>query len=330
MSEPVVAALNLPPGVSAVGTSRMAGSGLLRLNGAMQADSVSCPGGTGTVTCTNGRGLQPGESVTLLFRIVASEDSQGGTITGTISAGSAVSVSISVRVDVQPPVRKDGVSLYAFQDWLSIPLPGRHRMAGIQTVAKNTGESTKQATVTFDQPAEMLTAWPAATCTSNGATTSCVTSEPLKPGDSFYLRVRLKDRPGGGVDREHPPYWQYSKVLVTASIGTASASTTVKLPWWSWPVPPDPKPTTTTTTPPKTTTPPRSTTKPSVTTTTPPKVTPPKETSTPGKTTDPTTTKPPTTTTTEPRSQTPPSRDYCSSLGPVERLLAVLTGRCPP
>ncbi|ONI85922.1 hypothetical protein ALI144C_12520 [Actinosynnema sp. ALI-1.44] len=332
VSEAVIAALNLPPGVSAIGADKMAGPGLLRLNGARQPSTVTCPGGTGTVTCSTESGLQPGQSVTLVFHIVAAPTSTGGTITGTVSAGTAVSVKISVNVEVQPPPKKDGVSIYAFQDWLGIPAPGRWHYPSLQAVAKNTGESTKQVTVTFDQPAKLLTAWPAASCTSNGATTSCVTSAALNPGDRFYLRVRLT-KPTGEVeppaDRGHQPFWQHSKVLVTASLGTASASTTVKLPWWSWPVPPKPtttKPPTTTTTPPKTTktTPPNTGTKPT-TTTTPPA----KETSKPGTTTTPKTTTPKTTT--PPRSEErPPPSDYCSRLGAVERLLAVLTGRCPP
>nr|WP_042195619.1 sigma-70 family RNA polymerase sigma factor [Kibdelosporangium sp. MJ126-NF4]CEL22120.1 sigma-70 region 2 domain protein [Kibdelosporangium sp. MJ126-NF4]CTQ92901.1 sigma-70 region 2 domain protein [Kibdelosporangium sp. MJ126-NF4] len=332
VSQPVSASLNLPPGVSAVGADRLAGPGPLRLNGARQPSSITCPGGTGTVTCGSEQGLQPGASVTLLFRIVAAADSKGGTITGTISAGTSVSVKISVNVEVQPPPKKDGVSVYAFQDWLGLPAPGRFHYAALQAVAKNTGESTKQVTVTFDQPAKLLSAWPAASCTSNGATTSCVTSEPLKPGDRFYLRVKLTKQIGDDeADRyHHPPFWQYSKVLVTASLGTASASTTVKLPWWSWPVPPDSKPTTTK--PPVTTTPPKVTTtkpsgKPTTTTTLPAKETPKPGTTTP-KTTAPKTTAP--ATTTRPRSEERPPDDYCSRLGPVERLLAVLTGRCPP
>nr|WP_225954127.1 sigma-70 family RNA polymerase sigma factor [Kibdelosporangium phytohabitans] len=330
ISEPVVASLALPPGVSAVGADKLTGPGLLRLNGARQPSSVACPSGSGTVTCSTDSGLQPGQSVTLVFQLVASPASPGGTITGTISAGTSVSVKISVNVEVPPPPKKDGVSVYAFQDWLGIPAPGRWHHPSLQAVAKNTGESTKQVTVTFDQPAKLLTAWPAASCTTNGAITSCVTSAPLNPGDRFYLRVQLT-KPTGEVstaDRGRPPFWQHSKVLVTASIGSASASTTVKLPWWSWPVPPDPKPTTTkppatTTTPPKTSTkPPNTGTKPTTTTTTTP---PARETSKPG-----TTTTPKTTTTTPPRSEERPPNDYCSRLGAVERLLAVITGRCPP
>jgi RNA polymerase sigma factor (sigma-70 family) len=318
VSEPVVAALSLPPGVSAIGAARMAGGPLLRLAGA--ASSVACPGGSGLVTCTNGRGLQPGESVTLLFRIIASEDSIGGQITGSVTAGASVSVNVAVKVDVQPPVKKDGVSVYAFPDWVGIATPGLGRAPSVQAIAKNTGESTKQVTVTFDEPAQLTSALPAASCTTNGATTSCVTDAPLKPGDRFYLRVKLRDWLSDAKDRSELPQWHSRKVHIAATLGTASASTEVRLPWWSWPVPPDKptppseKPTTTSTTPPATKTtenPP--TDKPAD----PP---PTKETTKPQE--------PPAATTTPTTRTTPPPANPCDSMGPVERLLAELTGQC--
>ncbi|MBP2322813.1 RNA polymerase sigma factor (sigma-70 family) [Kibdelosporangium banguiense] len=321
VSEPILAALNLPEGVSAVGTSRFSTGPMLRLNAAPPPSSVQCPGGTGTVVCTNGRGLEPGESTTLLFRIDATEDSPGGTITGFVSAGSSLSVPISVKVDVKPIPKKDGVSIYAFRDWLDFPVPGRHHKAGIVAIATNTGESTKQVTISFDQPVERISAWPAASCTPNGATANCVTHDNLKPGDRFYLRVSLSD-PSGETRK---PQGQSRKVLVTATLGTASARTTVKLPWWSWPDPP-PKPTTTKPTPTKPTRPTettRQTTPTSPTTETKP--------GDPTKPTEPTKAPPEETkpTTTSTRTQPPPEPSDCDSLSDVERLLAVLTGRCP-
>jgi hypothetical protein len=196
--------------------------------------------------------------------------------------------------------------VYAAPDWIDLGAPGLRFGPSIQALAKNTGESTKQVTVTFDEPAKLSAAWPSASCTTTGATTSCVTDAPLKPGDRFYLRVKLRD----WADDEDRSHWSSRKVTVTASLGTAAASTLVKLPWWSWPVLPDHKPiqkptATTTTTKPVTTTPsntPTTTTKPTVTmTTTPP---PP-----------PTSTKPP--------------GQPCDTMSGVERLIAILTGRCP-
>jgi RNA polymerase sigma factor (sigma-70 family) len=319
VSEPVAAALTLPPGLSVVGPSRMASTPLLRLAG--QPTSITCPAGTAMVTCTSDRGLQPGESVTLLFRIVAAEGSPGGLITGVVTAGSAVRVDVSVQVVVQPPVKKDGVSVYAFPDWLGISAPGLGHAPIVQAIAGNTGESTKPVTVTFDEPAKLASAWPAASCTTNGATTSCVTGTALKPGERFYLRVQLRDWWTDTKDRQDLPQWSSRKVHVTATLGTASAATEVKLPWWNWPMPPDKptpttKPTQTTTKP---GTPPTSATRPSDT----------KPPDPPSVTTTKPQEQPPVTTTTPPRPTTSAPSDPCATMGSVEKLLAILTGRCP-
>jgi hypothetical protein len=322
-SEPVSAMVNLPPGVSAVGASRMIGEPLLTLNG--PSSSVTCPAGTATVTCSSGHGLQPGESVTLVFRIVATETSVGGIITGTVNAGSSISVSVSVKVDVQPPVKKDGVSIYAFPDWVSIPVPGLAHAPAVQAIAKNTGESTKQITVTVDENATLLSAFPSATCTSTGASTSCVTDRTLQPGERFYLRVRLKDWWSDDRDRSELPKWSSRKVHLSATLGTASASAEIRLPWWSWPLPPDkPKPTDkpTTSNPPTDSRP---------TAPNPPTGKPGGTTSAPGSSS----TQPPVSTSTPPTtSHTPttsqPPKDPCAGMGPVERLLAELLGQCTP
>lgn len=326
-SEPVSATLNLPPGVSAVGASRLIGEPLLTLNG--PSSSVTCPAGTGTVTCSSGHGLQPGESVTLLFRIVATETSTGGTITGTVNAGSAISVSVAVKVEVQPPAKKDGVSIYAFPDWASIPVPGLGHAPAVQAIAKNTGESTKQVTVTVDEPATLLSAWPDATCTSTGATTSCVTDRALQPGERFYLRVRLRDWWSDDRDRSELPEWSSRKVHLSATLGTASATAQIRLPWWSWPLPPDrPKPTDKpTTSKPPTDSKPSTPSSPKPPTTDKPGGT----TSTPGTSS----TQPPVSTSTPPTSsRTPttpaPPKDPCAGMGSVERLLAELLGQCTP
>jgi RNA polymerase sigma factor (sigma-70 family) len=327
VSEPVMASLTLPPGVTAVASLRLASPPLLRLNAAAPGPTVSCPGGTGTVTCTNGRGLQPNESVTLLFRVIASEDSPGGEITGSVNAGASVSVRLSVKVEVRPVPKKDGVAVYAYPDWLSIAAPGLGHAPSVQVVAKNSGESTKKVTVTFDEDATLASALPAASCTSNGATTSCVTDTPLKPGDRFYLRVKLRNWGDGDQDRNDPQRRHSRKVHVTATLGTASASTVVRLPWWSWPVPPrEPKPPTTRPTVPGTPKP----TDPASTPVTPkptgpvnpapPPANPPASDPPPVKTTT-----PPMTRTSEP----PPPRNPCDTMSADEKTLAALTGRCP-
>jgi RNA polymerase sigma factor (sigma-70 family) len=328
VSEPVVAALNLPPGVSAVGPARFSSGPLLRLNAAQPSTSVQCPGGTGTVTCTNGRGLQPGEEVKLQFQLEASEDSLGGSITGFITAGSSLSVAVTVKVDVKP--LKDGVALLAVKDWFDFTIPGRRHRAGISAVATNTGESTKQVTVSFDQPVRLESSFPRATCTTNGATTNCVAETPLKPGDQFLLSVRLVKANGGeepgGETRK--PQWQKFIVGVTATLGNASAHRTVEFRYWSWP-PQDPKPTTSTKPTPTTKpTEPTQTTKPTEPTSPTVTTTPSEE---PTKTTEPT--KPPpseeTKPSTTPTRTTEPEPEQCDTLGEVARLVAVLTGRCP-
>jgi hypothetical protein len=302
----------------------MAAAPILRLNGAAPGNVV-CPGGTGTVTCSSGAGLQPGESVTLVFRIIASEDSLGGEITGSVMAGSISAVRVSVKVDVQPPVKKDGVSIFASADPTDVPMPGLRKAPSLFAIAKNTGESTKQITITIDEPAKYIWSTPLATCTSNGATTSCVTEDPVKPGDRFYLRVKLRDWDEEGRDTKggDQPQWHSRKVHVTATLGTASASTEVKLPWWHWPLPPkDPKPPTTT----KPTSPTTRTT-----TVEPTKPTQPSETTKPQEpTTEPpvVTTTPTTRTTTPTHEEPPPSSDPCAGMSAVERLLAELTGKC--
>ncbi|MEV4319308.1 sigma-70 family RNA polymerase sigma factor [Actinocrispum sp. NPDC049592] len=324
VSEPVVATLNLPPGISSEGPARMAGAPILRLNAA--AADVACPAGSGTVTCSSAGGLQPGESVKLVFRLLATDDSIGGEITGSVMAGSIAAVKVSVKVDVQPPVRKDGVSILASPDPIDLGAPGLRKAPSVFALARNTGESTKQITVTFDETAYLVQSVPHASCTTTGATTSCVTDDPVKPGDRFYLRVKLKDWDEGGEtrgDRHDPPPWHTRKVHVTATLGTASASTTVNLPWWRWPLPPkEPKPPTTTTKP----TPPTQTdpTKPTQTTGPTKPTEPTKPTSTSSSEPPAVTTTPTTRTTTSER----PPPDPCAGMNAVERLLADLTGQC--
>ncbi len=156
-SEPVTATLRLPPGVTAVAAGdRYGPAPLLRLNTA-RADTVECPGGTGTVTCSTTSGLDPGESVTLLFRVLATKRSAGGLITGTITAGSMINVDVSVRVDVRPPPAVDGVVVSADAEWLGL-LSGIWLHPTLEARAKNTGTSTKPVTVTVDQPAHLISA----------------------------------------------------------------------------------------------------------------------------------------------------------------------------
>jgi RNA polymerase sigma factor (sigma-70 family) len=222
MSDPVTATLNLPPGVSAVPAGdRYAAEPLLSLDGA-RAETVQCPGGAVTVTCTSERGLDPGESVTLLFRIVAAKGSHGGQITGTVQAGTMIDVAVSVRVDVRPPATIDGVTLSADAEWLGL-LPGIWLHPTLETRAENTGTSTKPITLTIDQPAQLLWTDRKVTCASGGGTT-CTTTGDVRPGETLRAVFELDPDPWP-VRQLDPP----KEVHVAATLGKASDSVVVRL-----------------------------------------------------------------------------------------------------
>ncbi|MQA08638.1 MAG: sigma-70 family RNA polymerase sigma factor [Pseudonocardiaceae bacterium] len=240
-SEPVRATLNLPNGVSAQGgPNGFAGDKLLRLDapavtssgaarsaGSAQPSSrtVRCPGGTGKVTCRTDSGLRPGQSVTLLFRLVANEDAQPGRITGSVVAGSKVNITINVPMKVKQ--LRDEVRLTAHRDWAGW-FPWHHNRPIVHAIVRNEGESTKPVTVTMDKPGELLAAWPSTQCASSGESITCTTTGELEPGDRLNLRVRL-DR------RSHKDM----NVNVTATLGTARDSASVHVPGWHWPPVPD-------------------------------------------------------------------------------------------
>jgi RNA polymerase sigma factor (sigma-70 family) len=100
-SEPVVVTLKLPPGVT-----------------------VSCPGSSGTVTCKTGKGLEPGQSAVLTFRLVADQTAEGGMVTGSVTAGSQVKVSVAVKVNVK--ARRTPSTCWS-------PAPGTRRSRGSGT-----------------------------------------------------------------------------------------------------------------------------------------------------------------------------------------------------
>jgi RNA polymerase sigma factor (sigma-70 family) len=241
VSEPVTATLRMPPGVTAVPAGdRYGPAPLVRLDSA-RADTVDCPGGDGVVTCSSTRGLRPGESVTLLFRIVAAEGSAGGRITGTVMAGTSVDVDVSVRVTVSPPAVVDAVVLTADADWLGL-LPGIFLHPTLEATAANTGTSAKPVTVTVDQPAQLIWSDHEMTCT-NDAATRCTTAGNVAPGESARTVFELDPDPWP-VRSSKPP----QQVHVTATLGSASDSADVGLHPWLWPgapgllVPPPPDP----------------------------------------------------------------------------------------
>ena len=235
VSEPAVASLNLPSGVTAIpaGPSRYGHQPMLRLNGARKAGTVNCPGGTGTVTCTSGTGIQPGDSVTLLFRLVADANSQGGQVTGTVTAGTAINVSVAVRVDVRPPTAVDAVVLSADAEWLGL-LPGIWLQPTLEARADNTGTSSKPITVTVDQPGQLLYASQKMTCTVGGSLT-CTTDAEVAPGEQLKMVFELDPDPWPVRSGDSKPH---REVHVGATLGTARDSKIVQLGNWLWPHPP--------------------------------------------------------------------------------------------
>jgi hypothetical protein len=238
--------------------------------------AVNCPGGDGTVTCKTGSGLEPGQSAVLTFRLQADDTAQGGTVTGSVTAGAAMKVSVSVRVTVKP--LPDGVVLEAEGDGLSAFPWTRNPLVYVRV--RNTGQTTKPITVTFDHALLHWWSLRGFPCqpTAEGAT--CTTRGAVAPGQHVNLWVRLKGRPPEGVP-----------VTISAKLGTATAPPVTVFfgCWHHWcgkpPLPTD-TPTATPTTPGK------------------PKPTPP------------TTSQPPATTSDPVPSETPPSTSTTTSAPP--------------
>ena len=296
VSEPVTAVLNLPAGVTAIPVDGFAAPRLLNLNGARKAGTVNCPGGTGSVTCSSGAGLQPGESVTLLFRLQAAEDSQGGQITGSVSAGTTVRVNVSVRVDVKPEETTDMVLLSVTVKTDVFGLFGLWVRPVVEVTVTNTGTSSRPVTLHLDQHAKLRWSSQEIDCSANGGTT-CTTPAELAPGEKLKAVLEIHADPWP----EHQP--GRDQLAVSAKLGVAEDSQSVTL--WEWlcpPAPPAPSPTPTKPSVPSTTSPPSSENP----THKPPMAPSPTDepTDDPTTTTPPTTTVPPTTTT-----PPPPGRD---------------------
>ncbi|UOZ09938.1 sigma-70 family RNA polymerase sigma factor [Amycolatopsis sp. WQ 127309] len=232
VSEPVVAALKLPPGVHAV-ESGGGGAPLAFAQDAAAPISVNCPGGEGTVTCKTGAGLQPGQSATLNFRLEADEDAAGGTVTGSVTAGVQINVAVSVKVTVkQPP---DAVVLEAQGDGLSAFPWTRNPLVYVRV--RNTGETTRPVTVTFDHALWQWWSLRGFPCTPTADGASCTTTGSVAPGQHVNLWVRLKGRPDDG------------QVTIGAQLGKASAGpVTVDFGCWHHWCGKDPRPPTTPTT----------------------------------------------------------------------------------
>ncbi|MFD9698942.1 sigma-70 family RNA polymerase sigma factor [Lentzea sp. NPDC059081] len=104
-SPPASMLLTLPPGVLSTGGPSSFAARALQLDGAAD-QTVNCPAGSGVITCVTPQGIAPGGQATFLFRLKATHEAMPGRITGTISAGSSISVNVDVEVNV-PPVNDD-------------------------------------------------------------------------------------------------------------------------------------------------------------------------------------------------------------------------------
>ncbi|MBE1580283.1 sigma-70 family RNA polymerase sigma factor [Amycolatopsis roodepoortensis] len=209
-SEPVAVSLNLPRGVTAVPAG---GGGAMGVNGFRQQApapiAVSCPGGTGTVTCRTGTGLEPGQSAVLTFRLRADATAEDGAmVTGSVTAGAQIKVSVAVKVKVPAP--RDDLTLTARSVGLSGFPWNRNPLLNISV--KNTGETTKPVTITLDHRILYSSSFSGIRCTPTGEGASCTSRGSLAPGRQANLMVTLKGRPPA-----HVP------VTVNATLGAAKA-----------------------------------------------------------------------------------------------------------
>ncbi|MGH3624579.1 MAG: sigma-70 family RNA polymerase sigma factor [Sciscionella sp.] len=229
VSRPVVASLRLPPGVRAVDSGKSgtatphsfrpqslnaapeqsggsAGSG----DSAGSAAEVACPAGTGTVRCGTRTGLQPGQSVVLVFTLVADADTSGGVISGTVNADPSVTTTISVPIEVKP--KPDGLLLTADQ------VRYRGYLGAVEVTATNIGDSAHTLRYTVDAAAVQLGADETTLCRHSPWHTACYTAIPLEPGERVRM-VLVLIRPSAVARTVH----------IDAQLGTASESRTVLL-----------------------------------------------------------------------------------------------------
>ncbi|WP_436492131.1 sigma-70 family RNA polymerase sigma factor [Actinokineospora sp. HUAS TT18] len=296
VSKPISATLALPQGVRAIPATpnRLTGDPMLRFDApllaAQRTDVVRCPGGTGSVTCGTTEGLRPGDAVTLMFRLVADGNAVGGQVTGTVSAGTTLSVNVTVPVEVRPPATVDKVdvraSLYT-DDWFGQLWPWQRDVL-LKVTVTNTGTSTKAVSLGVNEGGSMVSSSGPITCSGGPANIDCATAALAPNG-----KVSAVFRVGRGPD--HPHDGKSRKITATAVLGSASDSASVWVPWahgpW-WPnssqTATNTKPTTTTSDkveptqhrPPATTTTKPTAVAPTTTTTTEPTTIPPAKTTT--------------------------------------------------
>ncbi|PRY43814.1 sigma-70 family RNA polymerase sigma factor [Umezawaea tangerina] len=319
VSEPASMALALPPGVRSVGpVASFAGARLLALDG-LAEQTVPCPAGSGTVTCTTAQGIAPGGTATFVFNLQADPEAVGGTITGTVSAGTTLTVAVTVAVEVQP-VRDDLV--LTVRKWHEVFWDPR-----LDVTVTNTGTRAGPLTLSLTTGDGIVLTTPCAGCSVRDHRIEC--RAELQRDGSYRMSAWAFGLPFRG-----------GTVRVTATVGTASKSVDVPvslLPGVEAPVLPPSTPelppvtTAPTTTVPSvpSTTAPTTTTTPVPTTTTPPE-TPPTAPGTPGEPVAPPVVPTPPTTppTTPPPATTPPCTPWPPWWPPV--LGDLLPGYCQP
>lgn len=231
VSRPVVASLTLPPGVRSVGSgsdtamphsartqslhaqpdsSNTSGTSGDSGGSAESAGELACPAGTGTVTCATKTGLAPGESVVLVFALVADPDTPGGVISGTVHAGASVTTTISVPITVKP--KPQGLLLTAR------PVRYRGSFGAVEITATSIDGSAHRLRYILDTAAVQLGADQTTLCRHSVGHTYCATAVPLEPGASVRM-VLVLIKPSARVQTVH----------IDAQLGTATASRTVRV-----------------------------------------------------------------------------------------------------
>ncbi|GLZ35671.1 hypothetical protein Lesp02_78580 [Lentzea sp. NBRC 105346] len=246
---------------------------------------MTCPAGTGTVTCKDTAELPPGGSTTFVFKLRASDDAQGGTITGTVDAGTAISVKITVPVVVKPI--QDDIEL-TVSTWHQV-----HWDPRVDVTARNIGPRAGTLKLDVTSTENIVIFTPCRECSRVGKNSVQCLSE-LQPGDRFRMSFWAFGLPHHG-----------GTITVTATLGNATKTVTVPIKPHPWeppdlPDPDDQRSSTTVTTPPPTTT--TTTTTPGKTTTTTPPLVPAPPVVPPGT---PTTVLPPSTPPSQPTTTTP-------------------------
>jgi RNA polymerase sigma factor (sigma-70 family) len=280
---PASMVLNLPPGVLSTGGPSSFAARLLQPDGSAD-QTVNCPAGSGTITCSTPQGIAPGGQATFLFRLRATEDAQPSTITGTISAGTAISVNVSVTVDV-PPVNDD-IEL-TVSTWHEVFWDPR-----VDVKVRNKGPRAGTLKLDVSSSENIVVFTPCRECSRTDKNSiHCVTD--LDKGGSFRMSFWAFGLPHRG-----------GTITVTAALGNARKTVTVPVK-----MRPDHPPVDDVVKPPTTSEPAPTTVPPTTTTTTPPAKPKPVEPSKPGTPTLPTPALPPVLppSTTEPPPSVPPS-----------------------